>query len=144
MLTPPPGLRLDLTADLGFSVDAPGGGHATGTVTADGPTLRVYTDSPTVLIRALGSKDRTRTAALGDLLSTSGVTVEVSGPRGAIARLGAGVDSRLGRLLTGSANLDVRGALVTTWRAPGPRIGAAAVVAALAVLAVGQRRSRRG
>jgi len=137
-------VRLDLTADLRFRVDAPGGGQATGTVTADGPTLRVNTDSPTVLIRALGSNDRARTAALGDLLSTTGVTVEVSGPRGAIARFGAGVDSRLGRLLTGSANVDVRGVLVATWRAPGPRIGAAAVLVALTALAVGQRRSRRG
>ena len=126
-----------------FSVEAPGGARATGTVTADGPTVHVRTDAPTVLIRSLGSNDRARTAALGDLLSTTGVTVEVSGPRGAIARFGAGVDSRLGRLLTGSANVDVRGVLVTTWRSPGPRIGAAAVVVALAALAAG-RRSRRG
>ena len=144
MLTPPPGTRLDFTADLRFSLDAPGGGHATGTVTADGPTLHVHTDSPTVLIRSLGSNDRARTAALGDLLSTTGVTVEVSGPRGRIARIGAGVDSRLGHLLTGSRNVDVRGVLVTTWRSPGPRIGAAAVVVALTALVVGQRRSRRG
>lgn len=113
-------------------------------MTADGPTLRVHTDSPTVLIRSLGSNDRARTVALGDLLATTGVTVEVSGPRGAIARFGAGIDSRLGRLLTGSPNVDVRGVLVTTWRAPGPRIGAAAVVLAVAALAVGHRRSHRG
>lgn len=136
-------MRLDLTADLRFALDAPGGGHATGTVTADGATVRVHTDSPTVLIRSLGSNDRARTAALGDLLSTTGVTVEVSGPRGAIARFGAGVDSRLGRLLTGSPNVDVRGVLVTTWRTPAARIGVTALALAVGALAVGHRRSRR-
>ncbi len=141
---------MDLTADLRFGVDAPGGARATGTVTADGETVRVRTDAPAVLIRSLRSDDRTRTAALGDLLSATGVTVEVSGPRGAVARLGAGVDSRLGRLLTGSPNVGVRGVPATMWRFAGSRIGAAAVavpvatVVAVATIVVGQRRSRRG
>lgn len=135
---------MDLTADLRFRVDAPGGARATGTVTADGDTVRVRTDAPAVLIRSLRSTERTRAAALGDLLSTTGVTVEVSGPRGAVARLGAGVDSRLGRLLTGSRTVDVRGVLTRPSRFAGSRIGAAAVVVAVAALVVGQRRSRRG
>lgn len=134
---------LDLTADLRFRVEAPGGRSTAGTVTADGRTIRVDSAEPAVLVRAVGTSDRRRTAAIGATLQEAGVTVELTGPRGTFARFGSGVHSRLGRLTTGSEHVDVRGAVVATWRTQAPRVAVgAATLAALVVLV--SRRARRG
>ncbi len=77
-------------------------------------------------------------------MSAAGVTLEVVGPRGVLGRFGAGIDSRLGHLLTGSPAVDVRGAAVATWR-PQPRVvGIAAAGVALVAVAVAGLRTRRG
>lgn len=144
LLAPPPGTRLQLAADLRFRVAAPRGRSTSGTVTADGSTVSVNAEDPVVLVRALGSTDRRRTATLGTLLADTGVTVELTGPRGSFARYGAGVQSRVGRVVTGSPHVDVRGAVVTTWRAQGARVGLAAGVLGALVVAAARRRSRRG
>ena len=80
---------------------------------------------------------------LGAALREAGVTVELTGPHGTFARFGSGVHSRLGRLATGSPHVDVRGAVLATWREQAPRVAVgAATVAALVVLLA--RRARRG
>lgn len=136
---------LSVMADLRFSVTAPNGRQAAGSVTADGGTVHLRTDQPGILIRAVGSGDRARTATVGQLLSDGGLTVQVSGPRGPVARFGAGVDSRLGGLLAGSRVVDVRGIVVTTWRGAAPRlVAAAAGLGVLAVLISRLRGGRRG
>ena len=108
--------------------------------------MTVRTDEPATLIRSLGSNDRDRTATLGNLLSASGVTLEVTGPRGVVGRFGAGIESRLGRLLTGSPAVDVRGAAITTWRASGRVVAltAGGVAAVLLVVLARARADRRG
>ncbi len=135
---------LHVDADLRFSVSAPSGRTATGSVSSDGDTLRVRTNRPATLIRSLGSNDRTRTAAVVRRLSAAGITVDVSGPHGEVARFGAGVDSRLGQLLAGSRNVDVRGLAVTTWRTNGRRVAVAASGAAVLAVLVSRLARRRG
>ncbi len=107
--------------------------------------MTVRTDQPARLIRSLGSNDRNRTATLGSALSAGGITLEVTGPNGVVGRFGAGIDSRLGRLLTGSPAVDVRGVAATTWRGQGRVVAlAAGGLAAALVLLARVRAARRG
>lgn len=89
---------------LAFSVDGPGG-RAAGTVEGRGPQVTVRADDPVAAWDAALGSVSTGPAVLdtvGRLLSDEGVTVEVVGPRGTIATVGAGVDDRLGKVLAGS------------------------------------------
>ena len=85
---------------------------------------------------------RTAVGGLADLLAPSGLTMEVTGPRGTIASLGNGVDSRLGKLVAGSRHVrlgsvrtvlplaaaQIRGQAPSARRV-GPLLAAAAVIA---------------
>ena len=95
----------------------------------------------------VGSLDGPR--AIGRLageLAASGVRLEVTGPRGSVAHLGQGVDSRLGRLATGSSAV-APGApaavAVLLWSRVSRRAGAAAAAVVVLAVAVGLGRKRR-
>jgi len=77
-------------------------------------------------------------------LAAAGLRLEVTGPRGNVAQLGAGVQSRLGRMVTGSVAV-APGApsavAVLVWsRLPRRGIAIAAVALSAAVAAVTLRR----
>ena len=97
--------RLHVDADLRFEVD---GGAVAGTVTGSGDRLVIETsDAEKTWDAALGSP-ATGSSLLDPfarLLHDSGLTLEVTGPDGTVATVGAGVDSRLGRLTTGSRHV---------------------------------------
>ncbi len=89
---------------LTFSVAGPGGQTA-GTVEGRGPRVVVHAEDPVAAWDAALGSVSTGPAVLdtvGRLLSEEGVTVEVTGPRGTVATLGAGIDTRLGKVLAGS------------------------------------------
>lgn len=97
-------MPLHLDGDLVFTVDGPGGATQ-GTVVGDGRVLRVVADDPVAAWDAALGATTTGPAVLrlvADQLSEQGVVVEVSGPQGLVATVGAGIDSPLGRLLAGS------------------------------------------
>ncbi len=142
-------MPLDLQGGLTFSVDGPGG-STSGTVTGDGAVLRVLAQDPVAAWDGLLGSVSTGPAALrtvADLLAGEGLSVEVSGPDGRLALVGAGADSAVGRAVLGSRRvqlgrasalrpLAVAQARRTLSASLSPRrLGAgAAVVAVLAVL----------
>lgn len=128
-LAPPLDIRLAVKGDLQFRVDGPAGSTA-GTVTGRGDTVAVHADDPVAAWdAALGSPavGPAVLQAVAGLLHDQGVLVAVRGPAGLVAEVGAGVDSRVGRLLTGSRRV---------------RLGAPAAVRPLAV-AQARRTLRR-
>jgi len=50
----------------------------------------------------LAAVDRTHVGRVAELLTATGITVAVRGPRGPLVTLGAGTSNRLGRAVTGS------------------------------------------
>lgn len=95
-------LRID--SDLTFSVDGPSG-SSTGRVDAAESKVTISVTNPAAVVGSvLGNRPQNATA-IGDLLAQSGVTVEVVGPRGPVISVGAGVDSAVGALLSGSRHL---------------------------------------
>lgn len=143
-MTPPDrtGSRLEVTADLALTVD---GQQAR--LTGSGSDLRLTAADPVALWRSaasvpwpvgvtVGSGPR----ALGDLAGTLagvGLHLEITGPRGRVAELGRGVDSGLGRRLTGSRSVRFGspGTLAATVRRePVPWRGVAIGVAVLLLL----------
>ncbi|MDQ1673223.1 MAG: hypothetical protein QOC98_1785 [Frankiaceae bacterium] len=114
-------------ADLDFSVDL-GDGPIAGRVTSDGTTITVTTDDADTVWRASTSVPQVGTAALpylADRLTDAGLRLEVQGPQGRVASVGAGTSSLLGKLFTGSSAI-----------APGDR-------AAVMALALSQARRNR-
>ncbi len=102
-------MPLAFDGDLTFSVEGPAGVSA-GTVRGDGATLRVHADDPVVAWdAALGSVSTgpALLSAVAELLHDEGVVVEVSGPGGRVATVGAGIDSPLGRVLAGSRRVQL-------------------------------------
>ena len=100
-------MPLSFDGDLTFSVEGPGGATA-GTVNGAGPVLRVHADDPVAAWdAALGSVSTGPAAlsAVAGLLHDEGVVVEVSGPAGLVATVGAGVRSPLGRAITGARHV---------------------------------------
>lgn len=137
---------------LTFSVMGPGGRTA-GTVHGQGPQVTVHAEDPVAAWDAALGSVSTGPAVLktvGRLLSEEGVTVQVTGPRGTVATVGAGVDDRLGHLLAGSRHVRlgspsaVRPLAVAELRRRAPETRAfvlgAVIVLALAAL-VARRRS---
>ena len=139
-------------ADLRIESD----GHQAHLV-GDGRSLVLHTDSPmhfwstlnqAALPSGVGRVNGPR--ALGraaDLLADAGITVDVTGPDGVIARLGDNAGSRLGRLATGSSAVHFGSprVLLSTLSAGFPvrRFGvAAAAVIALVGVFVARRRRR--
>ncbi len=143
---------LQVAGELSFRVDGPAGGTS-GTVRGDGGTVRVHAEDPVAAWDAALGSSSTGPAvlrAVADRLADTGLVLEVSGPGGHVATVGAGVDSPVGRLLTGSRRVRlgrpaaVRPLAVAQVR----RTAGAALPAALAVLGVALglaalRRARR-
>lgn len=93
---------LDVDVDLRLEVTTPAGETTAAHVSGSGQELRVDADNPEVLFSAV---DRADVGRVADLLAATGITVEVFGPHGRAARVGAGTSSRLGRAVTGSARV---------------------------------------
>lgn len=103
---------LEVSGSLSFTLDAPDGA-ASGQISAEGNRVVVSTDDPVAAFRAATAPGpgQTSVGAVADLLAASGLVLDVTGPRGTVATLGDGVDSRLGHLLAGSRRVrpgDVR------------------------------------
>jgi hypothetical protein len=97
-------VALAFDGDLTFTVEGPGGTTG-GTVKGAGSTVQVHAEDPVAAWdAALGSVSTgpALLSSVADLLADEGVVVEVSGPGGRVATVGAGVDSVAGRLLAGS------------------------------------------
>ncbi len=96
---------LSVSADLDFTVDL-GDGPIAGRITADGTTITVTTDDADTVWQASTSVPQVGTAALpflADRLTDAGLRLEVKGPQGRVATVGAGTSSRLGKIFTGSS-----------------------------------------
>ena len=91
-------MPLHLSGAVAFTVDGPGGSTA-GTVEGEGAVLRVQADDP---VAAWSGQDTGALGRVAEALHAQGLSVEVTGPGGRLATVGAGADSALGRLLTGS------------------------------------------
>jgi hypothetical protein len=126
---------LRIEADLRLAVTAPDGRSTTAHAVGEGSTLRVETPHPDVLLAAI---DRADVGPLADALDAAGVSVSVSGPDGRVAVIGSAASSRLGRLLTGSANTQVPLRLVVP-RVSGPAV---AMVALAGLVALWWRATR--
>jgi hypothetical protein len=121
-------------ADLTLQADG-----LTARLTGDGDRLTVTTADPWALWRSaaalpwpVGPTVSRGPSVLGDLgraLAEHGLHVDVTGPSGRVAELGAGVSSPLGRLLTGSAAV----------RPGSPRTVAATVTAGVTASRGGRR-----
>lgn len=145
-------MALAFDGDLTFSVEGPGGATA-GTVQGDGPVLRVHADDPVAAWDGLLGSVSTGPAVLSwvaDQMHDEGVVLEVSGPDGLVATVGAGVESPLGRLLAGSRHVRLGRpaavrplALAQVRRSLGGARRGLALAGALAVLAWFARRARR-
>lgn len=136
-MTATPGLGI--SGELSFGVQD-GDRTASGTVRADGRTITVEVDRPWVvlrLVRGVGFP-----GGAGDLLETSGLTVDVRGPNGRLAVAGPDVHSRLGRVLTGSNHLRPYPAGLLASRTV-TRVGVAAATAAVVALLVRGRQAAR-
>lgn len=123
--------ELHVTADLRLDVDG-----VEVRIAGDGQRIDVSTDHPLRLMSAAARTPSPRGAfaVVANVLADSGVTVEVKGSHGAVARAGLGVDSRLGRVATGSSHVRV---------VVDPRLLFAAGAAVVVALAVGVARYRR-
>lgn len=137
-----------------FTVDGPGGGTG-GTLVGAGPVLQVLAHDPLAAWdAAVGSAPRGPhgLARLADLLSEQGLSVEVSGPAGRLATVGAGVDSAVGRAVTGSRRVRpgrpaaLRPLVLAQLRQGAGRQRRPLLLAAAAalLLLLGRRRLRRG
>ncbi len=95
---------IDIRADLTFSVHDPltSDDAVTGTVTASGRHVEIHADSlPAVSIRSSAGLARRVSRSLAD----RGITVDLSGPDGALASIGAVRAGLLSRVLTRSGNI---------------------------------------
>ena len=143
-------MALDLQGGLSFTVDGPGG-STSGTVAGDGAVLRVHADDPVAAWDGLLDSVSTGPSALRTVagaLADEGLSVEVSGPRGRLALVGAEADSPLGRVLLGSRRVQLGSpaalgplALAQARRAVTPR-RTAALAGLLLVLAILRRWTR--
>ena len=126
-----------IEADLRLVVTAPDGRSTAAHAVGEGSTLSVESPRPDVLLAAI---DREDMGPLADALDAAGISVSLSGPNGWVATIGSAASSRVGKLLTGSANAEVRVRDVLP-RAAGPV--AVLAVSALVALLVRMTRSRR-
>lgn len=76
----------------------------TGTITADGTDITVFTSNPALLAQGR-SKDLDQVRGIADALAKQGLTVALTGPAGLIARIGAVEAPLLQRLVTKSPNI---------------------------------------
>lgn len=150
-MTPAGPTPLEVTGSLSFVLDTPDGSTA-GRVEGDGRRVRVVADDPVAVWESAAGPGlgRPAVAGLADLLAEAGLVVEVTGPHGTVATVGAGVDSRLGQVLAGSRRLrpgrvgalrPLAAARVRSRGRPG-RV-AASVLAVAVVLLLRRRAARR-
>ncbi|HVV29776.1 MAG TPA: hypothetical protein VHC41_02755, partial [Mycobacteriales bacterium] len=113
--------------DLQFGIDT-----TMGTLTRVGDLIIIRTEDPVGVWDAVTTSVSTgqpAVAAVAEELAAQAVTVEITGPDGMVARLGAGVDSSRGLLGAGSRKVELgdrhaTAALVRTrLRRADPRIG---------------------
>ena len=100
-------MPLRLEGELSFTVDGPQG-STTGTAHADGTVLHVRAEDPVAAWDALAGAAPSAAEGVGtlaDQLAAEGLSVEVTGPAGRLATVGAGADSALGRAVTGSRHV---------------------------------------
>lgn len=145
-------MPLSMQGGLAFTVDGPGGATA-GHVVGDGAVLRVRADDPVAAWDASVGSVSTGPAALralADALAEQGLSVEVAGPQGRLALVGAEADSAVGRLVTGTRRVQLGRpvalrplAVAQARRSLPPRRRATVVLAVLAVIAVLRRRRAR-
>lgn len=142
---------LRVEGSLAFTVDGPRGSTG-GLLVGDGAVLYVSADDPSaVWDAAVAGAPRAQggLSAVADLLAESGLSVEVDGPAGHVATVGAGVDSVLGRVVAGSRRVRpgrpaaLRPLVVAQVRQAvgGPRTVLLAAAAVLVLL--GRRRGQR-
>lgn len=97
-------MPLQFESDLVVSV-----GEHVGHLTGEGSTLRLTTDDPGAFLtelRVAGVTDvRGGIREAVDFLANEGVTVVITGPRGDVLTAGAGADSTVGRLTTGTSHI---------------------------------------
>jgi hypothetical protein len=142
-------MPLRLEGALSFTVDGPQG-STTGTAHADGTVLHVRAEDPVAAWEGVAGVAPSASAGLGalaDQLAAEGLSVEVSGPAGRLATVGAGADSALGRAVTGSRHVQPGGAtalrplvLSQLRQVARRRRSLLLALAALTVLAVRRRR----
>ena len=147
----PPALgRLRLEGAVDFTVDGPRG-RASGTARGDGPVLRIVTDDAVVAWDAAAEAVGGGASALGplaDALHGAGLAVEVRGPQGVLATVGAGAESALGRALTGSRHVRpgrpaaLRPLVVAQLRSGARRRGPLLAALVAVVLLAARRRAR--
>ena len=100
-------MPLRMEGELSFTVDGPQG-STTGTAHADGTVLHVRAEDPLAAWDAVAGAAPSAAGGLGilaDQLAAEGLSVQVTGPRGRLATVGAGADSALGRAVTGSRHV---------------------------------------
>lgn len=137
-----PGRGADVLAvevDLRWELTLATGGSTTARLTGHGQRMRVDAQRPEVLVAAVDRADVGRAA---ELLAATGIRVDVHGPHGPVATLGAGTTNRVGRALTGSPRVSVapRAAARLAWADRSVRTAAAVVSAVLVVLAAARAR----
>ena len=147
-------VTVSIRADLRMDLDG-----ASATLTGDGDRLVLATERPGALWDTLASapvpigvRPASGSAGVGrvaEALRAAGLNLDVRGPRGTVATLGAGVDSVLGRVLAGSSALRPGAPAAVApllWHAvrqwPAARIAAIALAIAAGFVAV-RRPSRR-
>lgn len=136
------GLAVD--ADLQLELTTAAGASSTARVSGHGQQVRVQVERPGVLLAVL---DRAEVGRAADLLAATGITLDVHGPHGRVATLGAGTSNRVGRVVTGSSRVApvLGGAARLVWAGRPVRMSVVALSAVLVVLAaIGRlRRTRR-
>ena len=144
-------MPLRLEGELSFSVDGPLG-STTGTARADGTVLHVRAEDPVAAWDAVAGAAPSAAGGLGalaDQLAEEGLSVQVTGPEGRLATVGAGADSALGRAFTGSRHVQpgspsaLRPLVVSQLR-QGARRRRSLLLALAAVVVLAERRRRRG
>lgn len=154
-MTTPPTRSVRVESDLAIELDG-----VSAHLHAHGDHLVLSTAQPhrlwqlarqTSLPDVMGSVATPRSIGkLADSLADAGLLLEITGPHGSVASLGRGVDSRLGRLGTGSAAVRPGGlsaVVAATGQRPGRR--ASLLLAGCSILMAAfvtrwRRRSRRG
>lgn len=127
-----------LAVDLAFSLSEPSSSESgssdaatqtmTGTITADGSEVTVFTSDPALLAQGR-SMDLAQVRGIADELAKQGLTVALTGPSGLIARIGAVDAPLLQRLVTKSANITLGSASALAPLLRGRSRGARAKVA---------------
>ena len=144
-------MPLRMEGDLSFTVDGPQG-STTGTAHADGTVLHVRAEDPVAAWDAVAGAAPSAAGGLGvlaDQLAAEGLSVEVTGPAGRLATVGAGADSALGRVVTGSRHVQPGASsalrpLVLSQVRQGARRRRSLLLALAAVAVLATRRRRHG